>query len=65
MAQVARLVGKRRMCRIINHANSIGAMDAVAHGTAAVRHWIIHMLSLEDGLISLMAAFAERRDFIL
>ena len=37
MAQVARLVGKRRMCRIINHANTIGTMDAVAHGAAAIR----------------------------
>ena len=65
MAQVARLVGKRRMCRIINHANTIGAMDTMAHGAAAVSHGIIHMLLQEDGFISLMAAFAERRDFIL
>ena len=65
MAQVARLVGKRRMCRIINNASPIGAMGVVAHGAAAVRHRIIHMLSQEDGLIGLMAAFAERRNFIL
>jgi hypothetical protein len=64
MAQIARPVDKRRMCRVINNACPIGAMNAVTHGAPAAGYGIIQVLLQEDGLFSLMAAFAELRDFL-
>ena len=65
MAQVARPVDKRRMCRIIDNACPVGAMNVVTHGAPAVRYGIIQMLPQENRLFSLMAAFAEFRYILL
>jgi len=64
MAQITRLVGKGRMDRIIDHSGLVGAVRAVTHGAAAIAHGIILVLFDEEGLIGLVAAFAERRHVV-
>ena len=64
MAQITRLVGKGRMGRIIDHTGPVGAMRAVTQGAAAVAYGIILVLFGEEGLIGLVAAFAERRHLV-
>ena len=64
MAQIARLIGKGRMGRIIDHSSLVGAVHAVTQGAAAIAHGIILVLFDEDGFIGLVAAFAERRHLV-
>jgi len=64
MAQTARLIGKGRMGRIIDHSSLVGTVHAVTLGAAAIADGIILVLFDEDGFIDLVAAFAERRHLV-
>jgi len=61
VAEIACLIGKGRMGRIIYQSRPVGAVRAVTHGAAAVAHGIINVLFDKNGLVDLMTAFAERR----
>ena len=65
MTEIARLIGKGWMGRIINHAGPVGAVRAVALGAAAIARGIILVLFEKKGLIALVAAFTERRHIVL
>jgi hypothetical protein len=65
MALSALSLGDAGMGNIINHPPVVGAVGIVAGITVGSSHRIIHVRCFESQLISLMALFAQGRNFSL